>query len=366
MVDVMHEKCVGCKACGDICPVNAIVFKEDRYGFQAPIIDNEKCIRCKKCINICPVDKIYEHEKYKKPQVYAAWLYDDEMRKQSTSGGVYYALATYVLRLGGKVVACQYAEDWKSAEHVMIDNEADLTKTMGSKYFQSDTSGIYKKIKIELEAGTRILFCGSPCQSAALKNYLGKEYDKLITMDYICRGNNSPMVYRAFLEELETRYKSKIKSVQFKNKRNGWKSLSVLIQFENGEEYYDTKLTSYWTLGYIRHNLYMRPSCHECRFRTIPRKSDFTVGDFWGIKKVSEEDEFKGVSVVFANTKTANEILNDLQEMLHLESRSLEEVLGGNVCIYDSPKVGEYRESFFDLLESEGFTEAIAKTCERL
>jgi len=367
MIDHIEEsKCTGCKLCGDVCPVGAIAFCEDEYGFWYPQVDSEKCIQCGLCLDKCPGLKPYKAEKYREPQVYAAWLRDTEMRLYSTSGGVYYALARKMLEDGGVVVACRFTEDWKHAEHVIVKDESELLPTVRSKYFQSNTEQIYHKTKEYLDRGVQVLFCGTPCQCAAMQIYAGENVTNLITMDFICRGNNSPKAYGAFVEELEERYHSEIESVQFKNKRNGWKSLGVLIKFKNGEEYYDTRYKSYWTLGYIKDNLYMRPVCHECQYRCLPRVSDFTVGDFWGIKNLSEEDSFNGVSVVFANSVAAAEYAKALEDVLVFERHELEEAINGNPCILKSPAKGVHREEFFELLKLKKFSDAVAECCGKL
>ena len=367
MIDFIEKsKCTGCKLCADICPVSAISFPEDEYGFWYPKVDYEKCINCSLCKDKCPGINTYSSSKYHEPQVYAAWLKDKEMRLYSTSGGVYYALAKKVLDDGGIVAACRFTDDWKGAEHIVVKDESELLPTVRSKYFQSDTGGIYNSVMEYLESGKKVLFCGTPCQCAAMQVAAGDNCNNLITMDFICRGNNSPKAYNAFIGELEKRYNSEIESVQFKNKRNGWKSLGVLIKFKNGEEYYDTRYKSYWTLGYIKDNLYMRPVCHECQYRTLPRISDFTVGDFWGIKDISEEDSFNGVSVVFTNSDFAAEFLNELKSTLEFKQRDLSEAINGNVCILKSPAKGEHREEFFELLKTKCFSDAVAECCGKL
>lgn len=367
MIDTIQKKqCTGCKMCADLCPTGAISYKTDKYGFDYPTVDYDKCISCKKCTAMCPALNEYTDKNYTEPKVYAAWLKDTEMRLYSTSGGIYYALARKFLENDGVVVACQFTSDWKHAEHIVVTNLDELLPTVRSKYFQSETLGIYKKVKDIIATDRKVLFCGTPCQSVALQQYLGGVSENLITMDFICRGNNSQKAYQAFIEELEGRYNSPVKSVQFKNKRNGWTSLGVLIQFENGQEYYDTRKNSYWTLGYIKNNLYMRPVCHECQFRTIPRKSDFTVGDFWGIEGAESEDIFNGISVLFANSNRAKEMLADMQDILFYEEHSLEEAIKGNPCILTSPKEGEMREKFFSLLENNTFTDSVVECCGKL
>ncbi len=358
--------CCGCKACGDACEFGAIKFEVNNEGFWYPHVDEDKCVMCEKCKTVCPVIDVKEPSEETQPLVYAAWLKDREMRRYSTSGGMYYPAAKHILDNGGCVVACRFTEDWKHAEHIIVNNECELMQTVRSKYFQSETEGIYSKVEEVLKTDKRVLFCGCPCQCAALQKFLGKEYDNLIVMDFICRGINSQKAFGAFIEELEERYQSKTTSVHCKNKRKGWSSLGVLVEFESGDEYYETRSTSYWSLGYIRDNLYMRPSCHECRYRNIPRIADITIGDFWGVKDMSQEDMFDGISVLMINTGKGQRFLNEYKDVLEMKPRTVQDVYKGNPCLLDSPKEGTKRSKFFELLNEMSFSEAVQECCGKL
>lgn len=367
MCDIVEkEKCTGCKMCGDLCGHDAIHFVTDNEGFWYPEIDQNKCISCGLCKKKCPSAHPLKEAEYIEPTVYAAWINDVNMRLYSTSGGIYYALAKTLLSSGGYIASCRFTSDWKHAEHTIGKNKEVLMQTVRSKYFQSDTAGIYKKIRELLEDGKRVLFCGTPCQSSALKAFLNKKYDKLITMDFICRGINSQKAFEAFIDELEEKYESKAASIHLKNKRKGWNSLGVLVEFENGQEYYETRSNSYWSLGYIKDNLYMRPVCHQCQYRTIPRLSDFTIGDFWGVQNIEKEDMFNGVSALFVNSERAEMLLNELGGGLHLEERTLQEVTKGNPCLFHSPAEGSKRAKFFELLKTMSFSEAVSECCGKL
>ena len=363
---IKENQCTGCKMCADLCPQDAILFTSDQYGFWYPKVETEQCINCRLCVEQCPGLVKFSSLEYHEPKVYAAWLNDKEKRLQSTSGGVYYALASEILRRRGVVVACEYTDDFKHAKHVVVTTNEQLEPTMRSKYFQSDTAGIYETVKKLLEQNNEVLFCGTPCQCAAMQRYVGAASERLFTMDFICRGNNSPKAYVAFINELEDKYQSPVKNVHFKHKRMGWKSLGLLITFENGKEYFDTRENSYWTLGYIKDNLYMRPVCHECQYRTIPRSSDLTVGDFWGVDGVSEEEMFAGVSVVFANSKKGQMLLCETGNILHIEERVFDDVLKGNPCLKTSPQRGIHRAEFFDMLERMPFSKAVEACCGKI
>ena len=187
---ISKEVCTGCKMCGDICPTNAISFQTDFDGCWYPNVDNEKCVKCGLCEKKCPALHIMPSQKEKDPVVYAAWTKDDRIRYNSTSGGIYYELAKSFIEQGGYIAGCAFSEDYKTAKHILGKTEHDLQEIMGSKYFQSDTAGIYKAVLKLLKQGEKVLFCGTPCQVAALRSYVGKDYENLFLLDFICKGIN--------------------------------------------------------------------------------------------------------------------------------------------------------------------------------
>ncbi len=221
MIDsIKKDVCTGCKMCGDICPTVAIKFKEDYDGCWFPSVDDQKCIKCGLCEKRCPAIHPIQSHNSENPGVYAAWTKDDKVRFDSTSGGIYYELAHFFIEAGGYIAGCAFSDDFKSAKHIIGNTSEDLHKIMGSKYFQSDTQGIYKNVSDLLKRNEKVLFCGTPCQVAALRAYLGKEYDNLFLLDFICKGINSPKAYTAYINEIEHKYKSPIKCVRQKSKKN--------------------------------------------------------------------------------------------------------------------------------------------------
>lgn len=358
MEQITHKsRCVGCKVCKESCPVDAICFKRDHEGFWYPTIDQNKCIDCKKCVEVCPANKTYVTSSESK-EVYAAWNNDEVRRLNSTSGGIFFAIAKYIIAIGGYVVGAKYSKDFRQAYHTITNSLEGLNELMGSKYFQSDTEKIYKKIYFLLQENIPVLFCGAPCQVAALKSYLKIEYKHLFTMDFICYGINSQKAFAAFLDEREKEAKSKVKKVQLKNKIKGWQSLATYIEFENGKLYLKDREHDLWIQGYIKDNLYMRPSCFSCGLRN-KNQADITVGDFWGIQRVSLDSLKKGVSAVICNTGKGKILFNSIKDDLTIKESDIETVIEGNPSLlYDPPK-SENRDLFFRLIDILGFDKTV-------
>lgn len=357
--DIKKQDCTGCKMCGDLCPHGAISFPVDHEGFWYPAVNGERCTECGLCAKHCPVINETVNEKARKPNVYAAWINDDDIRIKSTSGGLYSALAKTALKDGAYIAGCIFSDDWKSALHIVGNTYDDLDKIIRSKYFQSDTSGIYKKIEELLCSGEKVLFCGTPCHNAALLEFLGKDYENLILIDFICRGINSPKAHEAHVKELEQKYKSEISFFNFKNKLQGWSRLGVLVCFKNGKKDFTNRYTSAWMRGYIRSNLYMRPSCENCKFKKIPRISDISIADFWGLQKDSKNMK-KGISLAMVNTDRGKAFYGKTLPLIYSELSTLELAVKGNVCIYNSPKFNhDKRNEFFARIDSESFSELV-------
>lgn len=352
--EINNRKCVGCKACKDICPNNAIEYKVDKEGFWYPIVDFSLCCECGKCIKVCPAVE-YARQK-REIKVYAAHTIDEKVREKSTSGGIFYELASYVIENGGCVVGSVYSEDWKSAKHILIDKKSDLEPLLGTKYIQSDTEDIYKLIKGLLNQGKKVLFAGTPCQNVALKKFISKDYEELIQMDFICNAVNSPLVFKEYLSELEKKENAKIIRFQSKNKRYGWKSLRNLAVFSNGHEYLPSTEDDKWEKGFLRECMYQRPSCYECLYRNIEeRVSDITVGDFWGLDDIMVFDEYRGMSVLITHGKKGEEILKKIKDRLFIVRKRIDNVYGGNRRLLENPVINPNRKSFFETLSKKGF-----------
>ena len=359
MIDqIQKADCTGCKMCADLCPASAITFPADERGFWYPAVDQEKCLQCGACIRTCPSLSGFKTDKAF-PVVYAAWSKDDEVRMKSTSGGLFCHLAESCISRGGFLAGCCYEEGYKRACHRISSREEDLKAMMGSKYLQSDTAGIYQQVRSMLEEGNEVLFSGTPCQSAALQSFLGRRHPKLFTVDFICKGINSPLIYERYLSELEDRYGSSVQSVRMKSKRTGWRSLGIEVEFQDGQEYFREGKEDLWVRGYVEGNLFTRDSCSNCRYKELPRISDITLGDFWGVRWVRKADLFKGVSLMLINSPKGGELLRRIMPEIHYNKRSLRAAIMENPFLIRNNDKKNESEMFFERLESMKVSEAI-------
>lgn len=299
-------------------------------------------------------------KRYKEPKTFAMWSKDEEIRKTSTSGGAFTEFAKIIFEKGGVVFGAAYTKD-NMVAHDVAESIEDLPKLRQSKYISSLMGNIYMDVKARLENGELVGFCGAPCQVAGLYAFLGKEYDNLFVMDFICRGTNSPKALKAWLAEIEEKEKSKVKRVWFKYKDGGWKTSPrrTRLDFEDGHYVVSEDENNLFMHGYLTSNLYIRPACGNCRFKGVPRKSDVTLADFWGIEK--ELDDDKGTSLVLINSDKGMEYYEKAKESLNAFERKFEEIFEGNVCFENSVEVPKESEMFLKDLDNMKFSEAIKK-----
>lgn len=367
MIEIENKTdCCGCQACGDICHAEAISFHPDHEGFWYPEVDRNKCTDCHLCEKICPVLNIdaLKHHNKSAPKVFGGYNKDIVIRFDSTSGGVFSLLAQAMYKQKGYVSGAIYTDDFKVVNFIS-DDKKDLRRLRSSKYVQSNAEGLYKRIKSLLESGEKVLACGSPCQMAALRSFLRKDYDNLIIVDFLCRATNSPKVFEKYKESLEARYGSKIVAIKDKNKDHGWHSLARKVTFENGQVYYGEGHEDDYRRGYHA-NVFERPSCYECKFKGIPRISDITLGDFWGIGSVDPSlEQNLGTSLVMINSEKGEKYFDIIRDKLVMKEFSLDDIVPGNSTAIMGGKLpypaGIDRNEFFKALDEMPFDECAAK-----
>jgi len=358
------ERCVGCKACADICPVNAIAFYDEKDGFWYPQIDSEKCIMCGMCQKICPGLNDVSNPNENVKGCFGVKSKNENTRFNSTSGGFFSEIATKWIEDGGVVIGAAY-NDSHRVYHFCSKNLNDIEKLRQSKYLQSDTAGIYKETKKLLDTGKKVLFCGIPCQIEALLLFLGEKNSNLLTLDFVCCGICSPGIYLMYLKELEKKYKSKVKKVWFKNKEAGWRSIGTRIDFDNGKHYFRVGYRDLFMTSFVTDALSMRLSCEECKYRKLPHNSDIMIGDFWGIENINKSfDDNKGVSAVLINTKNGMELFESVKDKLYYFETTANDISRGNFTIYEPKHVNPHREEFIELMNKRGFRSAMGKYSE--
>ena len=323
MIKLADKKdCTGCSACVNICPKNAISFINDVEGFNQPCIDTKLCIECGLCVNTCP--KLTTKKIIKKQPIkcYAAYSY--KYQKKSSSGGIFSAITDYILDKNGVIYGAAFDNNLQLV-HKRVTKAEDMPPLRGSKYLQSNLTGIFKLIRKDLKDNNLVLFCRTPCQIAGLQQYLhGFGTNNLLTIDLICHGVPSQKAFDKWINAIR---KYPIKEFQFR-KLDGW-SITPKVLFTNGEKEilkYDKEVYM-WAFykGYL-----FRQCCYTCEYANTNRIGDITLGDFWGIgnyNKKFKPRKINGISLVLANSTKGIEMLTNIKETIYIEERTLTEAL---------------------------------------
>lgn len=350
MIEIKNKKdCCGCYACYNICPKECITMESDNEGFWYPKIDRDKCINCNLCEKVCPIINPVKRADSKKI-AYAGMNKNEQIRIKSSSGGIFSILAEYIIKNNGVVCGAGFDEDF-NIKHKRILYSTDLDLLRGSKYVQSSIGDIYKQVKNDLESNMLVLFTGTPCQVEGLRSYLRKEYVNLITMDFICHGVPSPLVWEKYLKKMKKSKQENIKNIYFRNKDIGWKLFSLKIIFD--KRIYSNDLNNDLFMKGFLQDVYLRPSCYNCKFKKINRISDITVADFWGIENILPKmDDDKGTSLVVIHSEKGKQLFDKLSETMIINEVDLNEAIKYNSSMIRSVKYNEKRNSFFAELNS--------------
>ncbi len=352
------KNCSGCYACANICPKGCITMKTDKEGFWYPCIDKENCINCGLCERICPVLKEYKGNP--KGKAYACINKNEEIRRQSSSGGVFTLIAENVISKGGVVFGAAFDEEFQ-VEHIAVEQTKDLEKLRGSKYLQSRIGDAYKQAKSFLESGRLVLFSGTPCQISGLKAYLGKEYDNLIMQDIICHGVPSPKVWKKYVDFREANAESRSKKIDFRNKGDGWQDYSVLFEFENGADYIKRSAKNSYMKAFLA-DLCLRPSCYNCHSKSLERESDITLADFWGIKGVLPDmDDNKGTSLILVNSEKGGMVFDEIKEDMMYKNVDIDVVSRCNPAVCKSVAYNKNRTKFMKEIFEKDFEKTVKK-----
>ena len=328
-------QCTGCLACLDACPVHAIETRE-REGFFFPWIDGSKCVQCGCCRQACPVlqPDPAATAGFAGSDCYLGWAHDDAIRMASSSGGIFGLLARKQLEQGGAVCGAAF-DAGMCLRHTLVDDLAGLPPLLRSKYVQSDMAGIHRRIRERLEQGQSVLFCGTPCQTAALRHALGAKADgHLLLVNLACHGVPSPVIFASYLRWLEQRIGDQITDFVFRDKRYGWNcGLYAVAMLKRGRERIVRFGANFYYRCFAESHL-LRDSCAACPFRKYPAGADITLADFWSIQRVfdlkSHRDRFKGYSGILAHTEAGRRLLLSLEGAIHLIPMRREALLERN------------------------------------
>lgn len=332
------NECCGCSACISICNKDAIFMKPDVFGFLYPTINEDKCINCGACARVCPEINGYDSKhNLAKPICVAARHIDINEVKKSRSGGVFKAVGDFFLLNHGVIYGASFNESWL-VKHIRVDNIYDLEKLRGSKYVQSDITGIYIQVKNDLDNDMLVLFSGTPCQCAGLYSFLDKKktaIDKLFVADIVCHGAPSPYIWNDYVKWIEKKYKDKIISINMRDKEIvGWNGHEESFTFILHPKIYRH------TFRCIFHTeLISRNSCFNCKYTNIKRPSDITLADFWKYDELGGNlnNDNKGISQILLNTEKGQTLFEKIKENLKYEYYDIDESAQYNMQ-YPTPK----------------------------
>lgn len=372
MVIIENKKdCCGCSACQQICPKECISMATDEEGFLYPNANKDACISCGLCQKVCPM--LHKNMAVNVISSFAYKHEDEKVRMDSSSGGAFSFYAEKVLRMNGVIYGAGFTDNWK-VMHKRIDSLDKLDQIRRSKYVQSNINNTYLAVKKDLNSGLKVLFTGTPCQIAGLKTFLRKDYPNLFLIDVFCHGVPSPEVFNMYLTEIgnhpqttlssspigfliHERKRKLLQDVNFRDKENSrWRLFSLKLNFKeyNGQ---DNIIVNNWkndvfNQGFLNH-LYLRPSCHDCKFRNQTSGSDITIGDFWGIEKIIPKEMFDdcGYNAVIINTPKGMLLSDDMEK---LKDVSFEDIVKNNGSLIESPHPNVLRETFFKKYKKKG------------
>ena len=359
MINIKEKKdCCGCYGCENICPKNSIKMIDDKEGFWYPKVDKETCIECGLCIKVCPI--IQNIKKVDNIKFLACKNKNLENRLESSSGGVFSLLVENIVDLNGIVFGAEYDENLE-VKYSYVYSLEKSQKFRGSKYAQSRIGNSYNNVEKYLNDGKKVLFTGTPCHVAGLKKFLRKDYENLILVDIACHGVPSPLVFKRYKEHISKLAGSKLKSITFRDKSNGWKTYKLKFEFENKTEKLELASENSYMKGFLK-DIYLRPSCYGCKFKKPYTEADLTLADYWGVQNIHPEfDDDKGTSLVLVNTEKGQEIMNLISDKMEFIETDGEFAIKNNPCIARPVKYNPKREGFFEDFEKIDLIENIKR-----
>lgn len=310
------DACTGCGVCAAVCPSAAVEMQPDAHGFLRPVVDDAVCTDCGLCTGKCPVSVLPQTSAH--TDVLTGYAKDGALLPRSSSGAIFPVLAAEIIRRGGLVFGAAFDGQFRVV-HTAAESVEELSALCSSKYVQSCIpADCYSQVKTALAAGRWVYFSGMPCQVAALKSYLGREYKTLITQDTACHSVPSPMVWKDYVTTLEKQQVGELTSFSFRNKATGWEVYHIHAAFDNGKEFRQPATENPYQQGFLK-GLYSRNSCFSCRFKGIERCSDITLTDYWGVKGIQPEAyNPQGTSLILLHSDKGRALLESCRDKLQI------------------------------------------------
>ena len=343
---IEKNKCFGCGSCFQSCPKNAVSMETDGEGFSFPLVDEKACVDCGVCVKKCPALSPVPKNDYVQECYSAVFLRDDICRK-SASGGAFAAFAVAVLDEQGVAFGCAYDDDL-NAVHVKVESLEGLPRLQGSKYVSSDTKKTFIETKDALEAGRKVLYSGRPCQIAGLLKYLGRQYENLVTVDLVCHGVPSQLLFSEYLEWLGRKNGGKIIYYGFRDKdAGGWSCGGKFKTKTKTKTKTNEASCDPYYASFLRGETY-RLSCYECPFAHTARVGDLTICDFWGVEQFYPEiDTSRGVSGIIVNSEKGKALLAKCADSLAMRRISLDELRKQNTNLNRPTPMPEKRRTVY-------------------
>ncbi|WP_022767907.1 polysaccharide pyruvyl transferase family protein [Butyrivibrio sp. NC2007] len=363
-----NSKCSGCGACHDVCPVNAIEMQEDKTGYRYPVINPDICLKCGKCRRTCPLSNPVQNGY--KPVTYIAATKEADKAYRSSSGGVFPVMCDKLLSEGGVIYGAEISKHKDGlfyVSHTCVDSPAEVGKLYNSKYIQSDTTGIYSDVKEKLNAGKRVLFSGVPCQVQGLKNFLGKDYPNLLTVEVICHGVPSHKIFHKYQQYLSRQIDGTLTSISFRDKTRGWDK-NICVEYVDKSGITKKKIIPFYESSYFMMFLKgdtLRDSCLACPFASRKRAADITLGDYWGAEH--EHPRFvkangnkslrrQGLSCVIINTDKGRSMFEQIRDQLVYEESTYEKVALHNKQLLFHLPTSKNRNKYLDMLSDQDYS----------
>lgn len=356
-----RHKCCGCSACASVCPIQCIKMTTDKEGFLYPKVEESACVSCGACEMVCPM--LHPSEARMPQEIFAVRNNDEEVLKSSSSGGVFSLLAQYVLDVKhGAVFGAMW--DGEGVVHGVVEKVKDLWKLRGSKYVQSRMGNTFLEVKHLLRERCYVMFVGTPCQVAGLRSFLKEEDDRLLTVDLACHGVPSPKVLASYIAEIKEQNSVNELKLNFRDKSTGWDTYSVSAYSGDRQLFSEKATENIYMRGYL-HELFSRPSCHACPFKSFRSGSDITLADFWGVKDACPEMyDRRGASLVLVHSDVGQAAIKEVSSKLTIKPINYEQAVKANGSLFNSEEPHPERTYFFKHIDKKPFVELMNECLE--